>query len=607
MILRQLTKASVLGIALMASIPACVAQSTASLRLTGSIAGYVRDVAGVPQMGATVALFNRQERQVFQAITNERGVFGFDGLAADTYSIRVSLSSFVPALKQKIGVQPGLQSLLYINMASLLSSVELVYALPGQGALMSDDWKGTLKVSSSTRPVLRALPDWFPTIPAEKPSGGSSKFADTRGVLKLSAGDPGSLGGTADSDYGTAFAVSTSFLGRNQLELSGDVGYGARTGMPAAAFRTTWSRAGAGPEITLTIRQLSIPTHPDFALAGGQPSGLPSLRTMSLSTRDHLELGEDLRLEYGGSIDSVSFLDHFNYFSPFARITYEAGNWGALRVAYSAGAQPTELTRENAKTEVVATPNYDPELSHDLAALSYLPRVSLRDGRAQIQRTQNSEAGYEKTLGSTKLQVSAFHENVTNGALTASSADNVFGAGEVLPDLSARSSILNVGSYHRSGYAASVRRRIGDRFEAGVSAGRAGALTTTGAEFDSNTADQLRGMLRTSQRFWASARAATTLPGAGTRIQASYQWNESSSLLPTHANLTGNTYTDPGLNVHVSQPIPGFLGMPGRLEATADLQNLTAQGYLPISASDNRRILLMQTPRAVRGGLSFIF
>src|SRR5271166_457421 len=283
--------------ALMACLPVCLAQSrlaASSLQLSGSIAGYVRDVAGVPQMGATVALFNRQERQVFQAITNERGVFGFEGLLPDTYSIRVSLSSFVPAVKQRILVQPGMQSLLYINIASLLSSIELVYALPGQGALMSDDWKGTLKVSSSTRPVLRALPEWFPNGPVEEPTSGSSKFADTRGVLKVSAGDPGSLGSTGEADYGTAFAITTSFLGRNQLGLSGDVGYGARTGLPAAGFRTTWSRGDTGPEVTVTIRQLSVPLGPDGA---GQNAAAPALRSMSLTTRDQLWLGDGLRLE----------------------------------------------------------------------------------------------------------------------------------------------------------------------------------------------------------------------------------------------------------------------------------------------------------------------
>ena len=47
--------------------------------------------------------------------------------------------------------------------------------------------------------------------------------------------------------------------------------------------------------------------------------------------------------------------------------------------------------------------------------------------------------------------------------------------------------------------------------------------------------------------------------------------------------------------------------MIGRLEASADLRNLLAQGYLPLAAGDGRRLLLVQSPRALRGGLSFIF
>ena len=86
-------------------------------------------------------------------MTNEKGLFGFEALLPELYSVRVSLASFVPAAKHKIAVQPGMQSLLYINMASLLSSIELVYAAPGQGALMSDDWRWTLKSASATRPA----------------------------------------------------------------------------------------------------------------------------------------------------------------------------------------------------------------------------------------------------------------------------------------------------------------------------------------------------------------------------------------------------------------------------------------------------------------------
>jgi hypothetical protein len=60
----------------------------------------------------------------------------------------------------------------------------------------------------------------------------------------------------------------------------------------------------------------------------------------------------------------------------------------------------------------------------------------------------------------------------------------------------------------------------------------------------------------------------------------------------------------PGFNVYVRQPIPGF---GGHVEATADIRNMLAQGYLPMNAVGGQRILLVQNPRSVRGGLSFTF
>jgi hypothetical protein len=56
----------------------------------------------------------------------------------------------------------------------------------------------------------------------------------------------------------------------------------------------------------------------------------------------------------------------------------------------------------------------------------------------------------------------------------------------------------------------------------------------------------------------------------------------------------------------IRQPVPGVPGMPGRIELTAEMRNMLAQGYMPLQAG-SRRILLIQSPRAVRGGLSFIF
>jgi hypothetical protein len=124
----------VLGSALTGGV--CFAASPA--KLLGALVGSVHDNSGIPQMGAVVQLFNGQDRLVERVVTSADGGFRFPALTPDIYSIRVSLSSFVPAIRKNISVHPGMQSVLAINMATLLSSVELVYTARAPGTLMSE-------------------------------------------------------------------------------------------------------------------------------------------------------------------------------------------------------------------------------------------------------------------------------------------------------------------------------------------------------------------------------------------------------------------------------------------------------------------------------------
>jgi Carboxypeptidase regulatory-like domain len=571
--------------------------------LSGSIAGVVRNSSGVPQMGASVFLFNRSERLMTSALTNERGIFGFGLLTPDVYSVRVSLTSFVPAVKQKIAVQPGMQSLLYVNLASVLSSIELVYAKPGEGALMSDDWKWVLKESASTRPVLRVLPedsgaDPSQSNPNQNESSPNGAFSDTRGVVNLSAGDAGSLGGpSAQSDLGTAFALATSVFGHNQVQLSGNFGYSAHTGLPAAGIRTSYSRDGAGPVVSVTVQQVYLT---------GQGDSAPALRNMSVSMHDSLMLTENLRLDYGGSYDSVTYMEHLSSLSRFGRLTYDLGAAGQLKLAFSAGGPPTELAMDSSGSQA-ATRGEAEALSEDLAALAVLPRLSLLDGHAAIQRTQDFEIGYEKKIRATTLNLTGYSERVNNAAMTVVAPAGAFSPGDLLPDLSSQNSVLDAGSYQRMGFAASVSQALGNRVQVGASFGNTGALAADDQDMAANTADALRDRLHTSQRFWASARASAKLPVTGTVISGSYEWMDyNDTIMPDHVYLTQSLYAATGLNVRVRQPIPSVLGMPGRLEATAELQNGLAQGYLPISQG-GQQVMLVQSPRALRGGLSFIF
>ena len=577
------------------SVPAWCG-SVLSAPLAGSIAGFVRDGAGIPQMGASVFLMNRYERVIRQAITNERGIFGFDTLpAGDFYSIRVSLASFVPAMKRGITVRAGMQSLLYINMASVLSSVELVYAAPGQGALMSDDWKWTLRSSSETRPVMRMLPV-VQTV-HEHHDKKANPFSDTRGVVQLSAGDSGSIGATvAQADLGTAFAVATSLYDRNQLLVSGNVGYLSGSGLPDAGFRTTWTRDSGAPEMIVTVRQISLPDRSGAATTDQQ--ALPALRTVSAAMVDHVQILESVRLDYGTSFDAVSFQGHANYFSPYARLTCELGGAGEIQVGYSYGAPPIELYAHSGDPDL--------EMSRDLAALASLPRLSLRDGQVEAQQTSNLEIGYEKRTGSRVFNVSGYSENVHNAAATLSGPSGTFPRGDLLPDISSNSNVANIGSYSRVGFSGSVTQRLGDRLDVGAAVGRSGVLETAGEDAVA-TSKNLRSDLRSGQDYWASARASIVVPVSGTRITAGYEWMPPGAMMPAHFPLTQGSPGEPGLNVHFRQPIPAVAGLPGRMEATADLQNLTAQGYISLMTPDGRRLLLTQNPRAVRGGLSFIF
>jgi hypothetical protein len=587
---------------LVAGAPAFAATAP---KLSGSIAGIVRNAGGVPQMGATVLLFNKYEKLLARAITNERGAFGFEELSPDLYSVRVSLASFFPAMKNRIAVQPGMQSLLYINLANMLSSIELVYAAPGQGALMSDDWKWTLKSATATRPVLRFDPQDIGLSQSPDPQRNAlSVFSDTRALVKVSAGDSSTLMAPSDGqDLGTAFALATSLFGRNQLQVSGNFGYGLHTGAPVAGFRTTYSREGMGPTVSVTVRQISLPTRAGIAASTGD--GLPVLRSMSVGMIDRVALTPSLQMDYGVSLDTVSFVDHLNYYSPFARFTYDLGKLGNVQFAYSSGAPPTGLMDQSAE---VTAPESRPEparLSDSLAALALMPRVSMMNGRAKVERTQNFEIGYEKVLGSRTIEVSGYREIVSNGALTMAAPDDLFAVGDVLPDLSSDTSIVNIGGFERYGYAASITQTIGDKVEVGGSVGRAGVLTADQQPIAAD-ADAIREKLHNGQRFWGSARARATLPGTATRLTASYEWTDYSALMPMHYYVTQKNYPEPGLNINIRQPIPGFPGMPGRLEANLDLRNVTAQGYMPLSVA-GRRVLLIQNPRALRGGLSFIF
>jgi hypothetical protein len=322
------------------------------------------------------------------------------------------------------------------------------------------------------------------------------------------------------------------------------------------------------------------------------------LRSVSASFDDHTQISDNLSFQYGFTMDSVSFVEHLNSFSPYARLVYSLGDSGEVALAYTSG---------NARPDLGEGSVEQSDLQRDLNTLGLFPRLSLRSGQAQMQRGQEFELSYSRKLGSRSLQVSTYHESVTNAALNMLGADGMFG-NDLLPDLFSAADIFNAGNYQSTGYSASLTQNLGDHVSGSVMYGTMGSLTVDRGNLAPSNADELRSMIRSQRQQAVTWRVAATAPHSGTQIIASYQWAaDSRAVTPGWLYSTQSMRPLPGMNLYVKQPIPLLSALPWRMEATADLRNLLAQGYLPLTAANGQPIVLVQMPRSFRGGLSFIF
>ncbi len=562
------------------------------IRFAGQLSGLVTDATGKPQPGALVMLYNRQDKALQRIGTDFGGNFSFDDLLPDLYSVRITFASLVPAVKEFVSVKPGMRSLLEVNLSRVLSTVQMVGVMPTPNGLMNEDWKWTLRADSSLRPILRLLPE----LRTQRASNlaRTSMFSDSRGMVRISASDGGqTVGASGEADLGTQFAFATSVNGGTHLKFSGNVGYGASSAAPAAAIRTTFQKdfAGTSPTVAVTMRQIYLPFR-----SQSQEANLPALRSIAVSLSDKNQITDSLSVEYGAQLDMVSFLDRLNYFSPYGRVKYALPR-GTLDLTYTSGNARPELGLNSSDTNV--------DLQRDLTALSLVPRVTLENRRTKLQRGDDYEIGWTGRFASREYHASVYNESVSNNTLTIAHPESGLFAGDILPDLFSSSALFNAGRFEATGYTVSVTQDLGENYKVIATYGTVGVMALPAQVISS--AEDLRRVIRSDQRPAVTLRASGSVHQTGTRFVASYQWADYSSALPGPQFLTQSARPSPGLNFMIRQQIPSIPGVPWRIEASAEMRNLLAQGYLPVMLSGGRQMLLVNTPRSVRGGLAFVF
>jgi hypothetical protein len=546
------------------TLPAWCADNSAS------ISGVVRNAGGVPQMGAVVEVLGASA-QTSRTFTDDKGFFRATGLIPGIYSVKVSAPAFLPTLRDKISLKAGASVLLNLTLTTIFDAINFA---PRHGNSDDGDWGWVLR-STANRPVLRILPDGSPVMVADK-----SSSSDLKGSLSFVAGAP-SQGFGSGSDLSTGFLVEKSLFSTGTLTFNGDVGYGE--GLPNAVVRTSYKRQmanGSTPEVAFTMHRLSSP---DLGLRNAQ------LQALALTTSDDVTLGDVLELKFGSELQTIQFMGRVTAFRPFGTVAAHLSPDTLLEYRYSSS-RPDSRSEKGFETAPA-----------DLSESN--PRMSVAGFVPALERAHHQEIALSHREGDTSMQIALYTDRVTDPALTGVgelSAAN----GQVLPDVYSGTFTYQGRNLETRGMRMVLEQRLTSDISATLNYSFGGVLDLNG---DGATLENVREQTVTRNRHAVLGKVTGTTPHTKTHWIASYGWTSGRALTPVDMFNASAGQADPFLDLFFSQPVPCTASLPGHMDVVVEVRNLLAQGYVPVFGQDRRTVYLVQSARAIRGGLAFRF
>lgn len=540
---------------------------------SASISGYVRDAAGIPQMGAAVEVLG-SALQTLTVFTDEKGFFAAHGLKPGTYSVKVSAPAFLPTLREKVGLHAGASVLLNLTLSTLFDAVQFA---PRRGAADDGDWNWVLR-STANRPVLRFLPDGSGVVLARA----RDSRPDVTGSLSFVAGSS-SQGFGSLSDMSTGFLVEKSFFSSDTLRFNGDLGYDSVLGLPNAVVRTTYKHQmanGSTPEISFTMRRLSSP---ELGLRNAD------LQALALSTSDDITIADVFELTFGSELQSIQFMGKVTAVRPFGSFTAHLSPDTVLSYRYSTS-RPDQRVEKGFESAPADLSEAD-------------PRLSIAGFAPALEKAHHQEVALSHREGKSSVQAAFYSDRLADPALTGV-GEFTSVSGEVLPDPLSGTFTYQGRNFESQGLRLVFARKLADDVTATMDYSYGGVLDLQNPETrlqDARESSVVR------YRHALAAKISGKAPCTKTRWIASYGWTSGQALTPVDMFNTSAGQADPFLNLFFRQPIPLTNGLREHMDVLVEIRNLLAQGYVPVLGQDGRTVYLVQSARAVRGGVSFSF
>jgi hypothetical protein len=547
---------------------------TASAASTpGTISGLVRNSTGTPQMGAAVEILAQSATQGPIVYTDEKGRYTAHGLLPGTYTVKVSAPSFLPSIREHVGLISGANLVVNVTLNTLFEAIQFV-PKKANSPEDQDDWRWTLR-SVANRPILRLANDG-PLVVVR------NKDEETDAVLKAKVAFMAGSNGDAfsGSDMSTNFEFEQSVFGNSSIAFNGDVGYG--NGTPAM-FRAKYKHTlgnGSAPEITLTAKRFASP---DMVARHA------ALQALAMTVSNTARLSNSVEFHYGAEEQAVQFIHTATAFRPFGSLDWHLGDNTLLEYKYATSAP--NMRREKGFETAPA----------DLSESS--PRLSLSGGNPEIERASHQEIAVSRRQGKNNFQLAAFHDRVKNAALTGV-GEGLDDESDLLGDVYSGTFLYNGGNMETNGMRAVYERKLTGTTAATVDYSYGGVLT---APEQMMTLSDVRHSLHTEKRHSVAAKFSGTIPATHTKIMTSYRWTSGDALSPVDMFNSSPGESDPAFSLFVRQPLPKKLFIPAGVEALVDVRNLLAQGYRPVMSTDGQALYLVQVARSFRGGLSYTF
>lgn len=549
--------------------------------IEGSVSGVIRDVDGIPQMGALVEAVLPNASLAASALTDSQGHYRF-ALRPGSYRLRATAALLLPAVHDRLNIARGSRAVVDLTLSTMLAPGGWLSVAHRNTSEPNDDWMWTLR-SSASRSILRL------TNANADPSGlGNVSVSSSREEHHHDR--TGGRVTLKDSDGGFADGGNHNILVLTRISEDGSAAIfradlsGTRSPYPVAPSAEFSVGIQRKTPLNGTMRTvLNYSSHPE--LLDGR--GTTGMQGATLRSAQRLELGDLVRVDVGSVFRTSQFGGHALQMEPFLQVAVRPGSGVVL--AYSmTHARGTESLED---LDRVQAP---------------LPLAAYRNGHLKLSTGSHQAFSVKGSIPKGGIaELALYHDNLQNPMI---SGNGVLSPADIrrdglVADPTTRTYRVAADAYSSAGVRVAYRETLTKTLQAGAEFSTGKALRAE--RLQRPTMTEVLRSLTPETSYVVNAYLAGKVHSTGTTLRASYHFQPARTLTAVDSFRVGDDRAF--FSCSMRQSLGGMHFLPNGLEALIDVQNLLAQGYVPFVSSDGRTLYLAQTPRTLQAGLSFTF